>query len=104
MMRTIKYVVSTILIFLVTPLWGQRQLTIIDEVSKAPIPYASVCFGMDGKYSNEQGEVFLPDSISLVEISHISYESQNINIDATEKDTIELKPVISILPPRYYIT
>ena len=35
----------------------------------------------------------------MVEISHISYESQTINIDATEKDTIELKPVISILPP-----
>ncbi|PHK30453.1 hypothetical protein VF13_39650, partial [Nostoc linckia z16] len=57
----------------------QKTITILDEVSREPVPYATVRYGTTGSYTGGDGTVRLADSISSVEVSHLSYKTKRFD-------------------------
>ncbi len=91
-----------LLLFLIVPLFSLAQSTIkgviIDEETKTVIPLATIQVGISQKtLTNQNGEFELNVNAlpALITISHISYQTIQINIkEANNLLTIELKPVV----------
>lgn len=79
---------------------GQTRLSVVDNVTGEPIPYAHVVYGdHEGRYTNENGLVNIPDGVLSVTISHITYESKELDLQSLENGLITLVPVILELRP-----
>jgi hypothetical protein len=57
----------------------QRTITVLDEVSREPVPYATVRYGATGSYTAGDGTVKLADSVTAVEVSHLSYKTKHFD-------------------------
>jgi hypothetical protein len=56
-----------------------KTLTVLDELSREPVPYATVRYGATGSYTGGDGTVKLADSITAVEVSHLSYKTKHFD-------------------------
>lgn len=76
----------------------QKTIIVLDEVSREPVPYATVRYGAAGSYTGGDGTVKLEDSISKVEVSHLSYKTKRFdtltNILLLTPNVIQLKEVV----------
>lgn len=81
-------------------LTGQNRFSFVDAITGEPVPYVHVIFGdHEGKYSDEEGIVTLPDSILTARISHISYEPMSMDITLLRGPFVALTPAVSELRP-----
>ena len=78
----------------------QSVLQFIDGVTGEPVPYVHVIYGeQEGKYTDEDGIVTIPDGVIAARTSHISYEPMELGLDADGEVTIKLTPVVTELQP-----
>ena len=79
---------------------GQVRLQFVDGVTGEPVPYVHVILGnQEGKYSDEEGMVNIPDGVQTARASHISYEPMMLEPIADEMVTVKLTPVVTELKP-----
>lgn len=72
----------------------------VDGVTGEPIPYVHIIYGdHEGKYADEGGIVTIPDGVMSVRTSHISYAQMEMNLGASEGETVRLTPVVTELQP-----
>lgn len=83
-------------ILLTLPLYvfAQKNIIIIDSITKNPIEYATVLFNNSGVYSDSKGSIELPNDISKIKVSSIGYKNKEIH---HLKDTIFLVEKIEYL-------
>ena len=78
---------------------GTRTLTIQDSITHKPIPYVNAYFGnLRGTYADESGIVEVPDSVTILYLSHISYEKKEIQLKLYRDNIILLRPADNNLP------
>ena len=83
-----------------TSLEGQTRLHFIDSVSGDPVPYVNITFGEnEGKYTNEDGVVLIPEGVQTIYTSHITYESLRLDLDSIQDSQVTLTPVVAELRP-----
>lgn len=81
-------------------LMGQTRLSIVDSVTGKPIPYAHIVYGNhEGKYTDEEGIVTIPEEVDSVTINHITYESKELDRQSMENGLIAMVPIITELRP-----
>ena len=81
-------------------LMGQTRLSIVDSVTGKPIPYAHIVYGNhEGRYTDEEGIVTIPEEVDSFTISHITYESKELDRQSLENGLITMVPIITELRP-----
>lgn len=81
-------------------LMGQTRLSVVDSITGKPIPYAHIVYGNhEGKYTDEDGIVTIPEEVHSVTISHITYESKELDRQSLENGLITMVPIIAELRP-----
>lgn len=99
-MRMKRFFCLLTLISLGLNLLGQSRLHFVDAVTGKPIPYVHVLFGEnEGKYSDEDGFVTLPENTQKARTSHITYEPMELNVSELTDGAIALTPVVTELRP-----
>lgn len=95
-----KLICLSLLMLITVLLMGQTRLSVVDSVTGEPIPYAHVVYGdHEGRYTNDNGIVSIPDGVPSVTISHITYESMELNLQSLENGLITMVPIITELRP-----
>ena len=80
-MKQLRYVILFFAMLAFVNAGAQRQMTIKDSVTQEPIPYVSAYWGNGtGGYTNESGNITLPEGAEQVRLSHICYETKNISL------------------------
>jgi hypothetical protein len=83
-----------------TSLEGQTRLHFIDSVTGDPIPYVNITYGEnEGKYTNEDGVVIIPEGVRTINTSHITYEPLSLDLESIGGSPVTLKPVVTELRP-----
>lgn len=83
-----------------TSLEGQTRLHFIDSVTGVPVPYVNITFGEnEGKYTNEDGFVIIPEGVRTIDTSHITYEPRSMDLESIGDSLVTLKPVVTELRP-----
>ena len=95
-----KLITLSVLMLSTVLLMGQTRLSVVDGVTGEPIPYAHVVYGdHEGRYTDESGIVTIPDGVLSGTISHITYESKELDLQSLENGVITLVPIITELRP-----
>jgi len=72
---------------------AQQRLIVKDSLTQKPIAYTSVWFGNNtGGYTDESGMIEIPEGTKQIRLSHICYETKNIDKVAPDSQTIFLVP------------
>ena len=89
-----KEIIITALFALVAMnMYTQQRLTVRDSITQKPIAYTSVWFGNNtGGYTDESGMIEIPEGTKQIRLSHICYETKNIDKVAPDSQTIFLVP------------
>ena len=90
-----KEIIITALFALVAMnMYTQQRLTVRDSITQKPIAYTSVWFGNNtGGYTDESGMIEIPEGTKQIRLSHICYETKNIDKVAPDSQTIFLAPI-----------
>ena len=92
-MRQLRYIILFFATLAFVNASAQRQITIKDYATQEPIPYVSAYWGNGtGGYSDESGNITLPEGTEQVRFSHICYETKSISLSATSNQAILLTP------------
>jgi len=86
--------------FVLVAITGLAQQTVIvkDSITHEAVPFVSVYFGnASGGYTDEKGEIAIPNEAAQIRLSHICYETKNIAKVAVDLQTIFLVPKITTL-------
>ena len=89
-----KEIIITALFALVAMnMYTQQRLTVRDSITQKPIAYTSVWFGNNtGGYTDESGMIEIPEGTKQIRLSHICYETKNIDKVAPDSQTVFLVP------------
>ena len=72
---------------------AQQRLIVKDSLTQEPIAYTSVWFGNNtGGYTDESGMIEIPERTKQIRLSHICYETKNIDKVAPDSQTVFLVP------------
>lgn len=75
---------------------------VTDSISHQPVAYASVIFiqeNYDGCYTNQAGEITIPDSVKYIKIAHIQHVSKIVNPREINGKEIFLSPISDNIQP-----
>ena len=74
--------------------FGMSQTIIVkDSITHEAVPFVSVYFGNDtGGYTDEKGAIAIPNEVAQIRLSHICYETKDIDKVTTDLRTIFLVP------------
>ena len=89
-----KAIITALLALIVIVANAQQRLTVRDSITQKPIAYTSVWFGNNtGGYTDESGMIEIPEGTKQIRLSHICYETKNIDKVAPDSQTIFLAPI-----------
>ena len=72
---------------------AQQAMTVKDSITNEPISFVSVYFkDQSGGYTDEHGVIAIPYEATRIRLSHICYETKNIEKVTAESQTIYLVP------------
>ena len=74
--------------------FGMTQTVIVkDSITHEAVPFVSVYFGnASGGYTDEKGEIAIPNEAAQIRLSHICYETKSIAKVTVDSQTIFLVP------------
>ena len=89
-----KTIIIALLTLIAMNMYTQQRLTVRDSITQKPIAYTSVWFGNNtGGYTDESGMIEIPEGTKQIRLSHICYETKNIDKVAPDSQTIFLAPI-----------
>ena len=104
-----KQIILVLFAFISIGAIAQQRLCVRDSLTQEPIAYTSVWFGNDaGGYTDESGMIEIPEGTKPMRLSHICYETKNIDKTTADSQTIFLVPksntldevAVSAKPPK----
>ena len=88
-----KIIITALFALVAMNMYTQQRLTVRDSITQKPIAYTSVWFGNNtGGYTDESGMIEIPEGTKQIRLSHICYETKNIDKVAPDSQTVFLVP------------
>ncbi|MDO5524488.1 MAG: hypothetical protein Q4F85_00165 [Prevotella sp.] len=91
------FVLSSLFLFPVTA-YSQRQVSLKETGSGKPVQYANVYTGKTVYYSDVNGSVELPDTVSSLKVSHICYADTVVVLSSARGNVVFLSPKTYDIP------
>ena len=89
-----EIIITALFALIAMNMYTQQRLTVRDSITQKPIAYTSVWFGNNtGGYTDESGMIEIPEGTKQIRLSHICYETKNIDKVAPDSQTIFLAPI-----------
>ena len=88
-----KSIITALFALVAMNMYTQQRLIVKDSLTQKPIAYTSVWFGNNtGGYTDESGMIEIPEGTKQIRLSHICYETKNIDKVAPDSQTVFLVP------------
>lgn len=92
-----NFIIPFIFIFNTQLIWSQKIITVVDSITKKPLPYTTITYlgTNSGTYSNELGKCMIDRYKDSILFSHLGYQNKTINL--LDIDSIFMQPSTTIL-------
>lgn len=92
-----NFVIPFIFIFSTQLIWSQKIITVLDSITKEPLPYTTVTYlgTSSGTYTNELGKCMIDKYKDSILFSHLGYQNKIVNL--LDIDSIFMQPSITKL-------
>ena len=88
-----KTIITILLTLVAMNMYTQQRLIVKDSLTQEPIAYTSVWLGNNtGGYTDESGMIEIPEGTKQIRLSHICYETKNIDKVAPDSQIVFLVP------------
>ena len=89
-----KTIITILLTLVAMNMYTQQRLIVKDSLTQEPIAYTSVWLGNNtGGYTDESGMIEIPEGTKQIRLSHICYETKNIDKVAPDSQIVFLAPI-----------